>query len=77
MGLAISRTIIESHNGRLWMTPNSDRGATFRFTLPIAKEGIVDNDARASPVTAGAHRPSPDSVRFGVSSRFRSLFAFA
>ena len=38
MGLTISRTIIESHNGRLWMTPNSDRGVTFHFTLPIATD---------------------------------------
>jgi PAS domain S-box-containing protein len=34
MGLAISRTIIESHGGRLWATVNPERGATFRFTLP-------------------------------------------
>jgi C4-dicarboxylate-specific signal transduction histidine kinase len=34
MGLAISRTIIESHGGRLWATPNSPRGAIFQFTLP-------------------------------------------
>ena len=41
MGLAISRTIIESHGGHLWMTPNSGRGVTFHFTLPIAKEGSI------------------------------------
>jgi signal transduction histidine kinase len=34
MGLPISRSIIESHGGRLWATPNSGRGAIFLFTLP-------------------------------------------
>jgi PAS domain S-box-containing protein len=38
MGLAISRTIIESHGGRLWATANPDRGASFHFTLATAPE---------------------------------------
>jgi signal transduction histidine kinase len=33
MGLPISRSIIESHGGRLWATSNSERGASFHFTL--------------------------------------------
>jgi PAS domain S-box-containing protein len=38
MGLAISRTIIESHGGRLWAAANPGRGATFHFTLPAERE---------------------------------------
>jgi two-component system, LuxR family, sensor kinase FixL len=38
MGLAISRTIIEAHNGRLWAENQKDGGASFRFTLPIAEK---------------------------------------
>jgi signal transduction histidine kinase len=38
MGLAISRSIIEAHGGRIWATANQGAGATFHFTLPAKTE---------------------------------------
>jgi len=38
MGLAITRSIVESHAGRAWATANQGSGATFHFTLPVEAE---------------------------------------
>jgi len=40
MGLRISRSIIESHGGRLWAADSTAHGATFQFTLPVVIEGL-------------------------------------
>jgi PAS domain S-box-containing protein len=39
LGLAISRSIVEAHGGRLWAEPNHAKGAVFAFRLPAARAG--------------------------------------
>jgi two-component system, LuxR family, sensor kinase FixL len=41
VGLAVCRTIISAHGGRLWATNNPERGATFQFTLPTKTQGTA------------------------------------
>lgn len=36
LGLAVCRSILDAHKGRLWSTSNSQRGTAFHFTLPVA-----------------------------------------
>jgi signal transduction histidine kinase len=39
IGLSVSRSIIESHHGRLWAAPNDGPGATFSFSIPRGERG--------------------------------------
>jgi signal transduction histidine kinase len=41
MGLAICRSIIEAHGGRLWASANEPRGTVFQFTLPAERDETV------------------------------------
>ena len=43
VGLSISRTIIESHGGRLWVEPNPEGGTIFRLTLRASPQGDPDH----------------------------------
>lgn len=40
MGLAVSRSIVERHGGRIWAENNADRGATFYVTLPVPQSAV-------------------------------------
>ena len=37
LGLLVTRSIVESHGGRIWASPNPGQGTTFTFTLPVAE----------------------------------------
>ena len=41
MGLSICRAIIQAHDGRLWVSPNTPRGSVFQFTLRRREYGLV------------------------------------
>ena len=70
MGLAISRTIIESHGGRLWATSNSPQGAVFQFTLPTGSgESTVNDDAAAIVFVID----DDESMREALKSLIRSV----
>jgi signal transduction histidine kinase len=54
MGLAICRSIIDAHKGRLWASANQPRGAVFQFTLPVAPTAGADEtegDLQEDPET--------------------------
>jgi|SRR5579862_25778 len=38
LGLLVTRSIVESHGGRIWAAPNPEQGTTFTFTLPVAEK---------------------------------------
>jgi PAS domain S-box-containing protein len=54
IGLSVSRSIVESHRGRLWAVPNQGPGATFAFSVPAFTGGGADAGARPPDEPPGA-----------------------
>jgi signal transduction histidine kinase len=64
IGLSVSRSIIESHHGHLWASPNEGPGATFSFSIPGASESVAEaSSPRAIPMPAstGTNRVARNS----------------
>ena len=53
IGLSVSRSIIESHHGRLWAAPNDGPGATFAFSVPRRSDGVF-SDQRSGAIWSSA-----------------------
>jgi signal transduction histidine kinase len=58
IGLSVSRSIIESHNGRLWAAPNDGPGTTFSFSIPCGPEGATSASS-PGPVEATPAKHAP------------------
>ena len=57
IGLSVSRSIIETHNGRLWAAPNDGPGVTFSFSIPEYfgdETSVRQAGAMQAPVTSSA-----------------------
>jgi DNA-binding NarL/FixJ family response regulator len=52
IGLSVSRSIIESHNGRLWAAPNDGPGTTFSFSITLKREVVAGARRREREVMA-------------------------
>jgi PAS domain S-box-containing protein len=57
IGLSISRSIIEAHQGRLWATQNDGPGSTFSFSIPCRTEGLGEPETPVNPAN-----PSTDAA---------------
>jgi len=58
MGLSICRSIVEAHDGRLWVSPGADYGSVFQFTVPNNGQRRKDEKIGPEPVSARSDHQS-------------------
>jgi len=64
IGLSISRSIIESHEGSLWASANEGPGATFSFSIPFGSEAAAgQEDTGAKQPCSRAEKSTESNVR--------------
>ena len=52
IGLSVSRSIVENHRGRLWVTPNETHGVSFSFSIPLGLESDHNQETSTSRNTS-------------------------
>ena len=62
MGLAICRSIIQAHGGRLWAGANEPRGAVFQFILPTPHNQLMDSLPAAEQLGAQREGSEVDAL---------------
>jgi signal transduction histidine kinase len=65
IGLAIARSIVEAHGGKIWAESAGGKGSTFRFVLPMAGHAAIP-DRRVAAVPRRPSPPAGDRVKEGV-----------
>jgi two-component system sensor kinase FixL len=68
LGLSICRTIINAHTGEIWATNNSDRGATFHFSLPIVSSGVLSGASSKVPDESALTATDASALRVAAPS---------